>query len=110
MVTVDEHRLAATAERPLENVILAASATRERFIVQDRALVHDEVPLRQEEPLALAGVGRVPATEPIARPYLGHRLADLVRLQRALGRVDAGDTASRLGNRGDEPVPLVEAA
>src|SRR5262249_47506902 len=67
---------------------------------------------RQEEPLALADIGRVLARLAIlaldALPAL--RLKDLRRLQRFHGAENARNAAEPFWNRRDEPVPLIVAA
>ena len=63
-----------------------------------------------EEPLALTHIRGVPPPKWILRPLVLDEGPDRVRLQCRLRRCDAGDAACLLGNRGNEPMPLVVTA
>ena len=103
--------LAAGPVAVFEPVGLAPAAARDRLVAEDPRRVGEQPRGRDEEPLPLPLVGVVLATAAGRRaetePVL--RIADLGRLQRLLGRGDRADRG-RLGDGGDEPVPLVVAA
>src|SRR2546426_2765161 len=83
MTTVHPDDLAAASIGELDHVRLAAP-TRKRLVAKDERGRWVELERRDEEPLALADVGRVAAAEGILRPCTTHRRPDKRRLQRSL--------------------------
>jgi len=85
--------------------VCLAAHTRERLVAKDERGRWVELERRDEEPLALADVGRVAATERILRPYTANRCPDKRRLQRSLRGRDARNAPCVLRDGRDEPVP-----
>jgi hypothetical protein len=90
---------------------LAAVASTQWLVPEDQLLVHGHVRGRQEEPLALADIGRVLAAAAGlgAEALAGLGSLHLGGLEGFLGLADRADRGG-FGDAGDEPVALVVAA
>src|SRR5262249_29640933 len=107
----DVDRFATGAVAELSPMWLAAIPSAQRFVRQDQLLVHRQVTIGDEEPLALANVGSILATVAGLRSESLSSLGglDLGGLEGFLRLTDVADR-SLFRNAGNEPVALVVAA
>jgi hypothetical protein len=87
-----------------------ATTPHQRLVAEHERVGRVDPRRRDEEPLALADVGRVAATERVLGPRPFDQRPHGGRLQGRLGRGHTAHAARRLGDGGDEPVPLVVPA